>query len=527
MSRNLIVMDSMDVHWIEVANAPAKSGFSTNVRGERRHSSDHAESPRRAKLGALMVAEDDTSKKLIGKRRQKRSVDFNEPTEKRSREQSPTSQLPALTPEQIEEQLSQAVAAFKEQKRELELKHQSFSHGPTMTSQPPPPPENNVVGFFRNSKKKTTRNTRGFQRALSPVKEALSIEEVTWSRQSSSRNESIVKPEDSPERGASRASTGTQGFKFAATIVEDSSPVKMPPEEDELDNEEIDVRPSAMENIAMVPIQCISPSLSPKKKSASSARDALCAVARSSKSQTDCRYQLEDNVETDWIHDWEDDVEGMDMKPIECASPSFSDRRKSTRAGSVRQSISFDTKGSSPLLASSGEFDETCLSCGKSTPSPSGLAAYRSPASRASVTPSPRNQWTPSPRKDMDPMTNERSWYCDAIDAIRSINDIRRSKEGRLHTESVSLGNSPAGKKAAAGGPRPPHAFSAEKKILRRAFSWYASEHEDRMRTFGLKGRNGSEEPEDGNDKKGWLPSRVQPQQKTALIANRGDFLLT
>lgn len=143
------------------------------------------------------------------------------------------------------------------------------------------------------------------------------------------------------------------------------------------------------------------------------------------------------------------------------------------------------------------------------------------------MTPSPRKPWSPSPRKEMDsasPMINERSWYCDAIDAIQSINDMRRSKEGQLHTESVSLGNSPAGKKA--GGPRPPHAFSAEKKILRRAFSWYVSEHDERMRTFGLKGRNGSEEPEeDGNEKLPLVPGRVQPQQRLETSAGRHGFL--
>lgn len=94
-------------------------------------------------------------------------------------------------------------------------------------------------------------------------------------------------------------------------------------------------------------------------------------------------------------------------------------------------------------------------------------------------------------------MMNERSWYCDAIEAIQSINDIRRSKEGLLHTESVSLGNSPAGKMTG-GGPRPPHAFSAEKKMLRRAFTWYVSEHDERVRTYGLKGtKNGQSEQHD------------------------------
>jgi len=93
---------------------------------------------------------------------------------------------------------------------------------------------------------------------------------------------------------------------------------------------------------------------------------------------------MEDSVEgllheADWIQDWEDDIEAIDMKPIECASPSFADRRKpNPRAGNVRQSISFDTKDSSPLLASSGEIDVSFLSCGKSTPSPNGMSAFRS-----------------------------------------------------------------------------------------------------------------------------------------------------
>jgi hypothetical protein len=541
MSKDLVVLDSMDVHWIE-ANVPCASGSSTNVRRDD-YSQDHAESPRRASRAAPTVADTSgrNSHKLIGKRRQsKRSMDLQEPTEKRSKEQSLvlSNQPPSLTPEQIEEQLSQAVAAFRQQKLELEAKHQaSFCQGPSTSPNNQPGANPGVVGFFRNSRKKShVMRNRGFLRSLSPVKEALSIEEITWSRQSSSRNESITaaKPDDScnpTDLGSSRLlKTGPshQGFKFSAQILE-ISPTKSP--NPEATESEADERPSAMENIAMVPIQCASPSLSPKRRSSSAALDALCALAGNPKTPAEGRYLVGDSAdsgllqEPDWVQagDWEDEVEGMDIKPIECASPSFSDRRKSSRAGPVRQSISFDPKDSSSMMASSNEFlDEvfrTKSGGGKSTPSPSGKTPSRTPfrspgMQERSVTPSPRKHWTPSPQKDIDssPMINERSWYCDAIDAIQSINDIRSSKERRLLTESVSVGNSPAGKTQRQAGPRNPHAFSAEKKILRRAFSWYVSEHDDRMRNFGLKDRfPQSEEPkQNGNDNKAQKPFRGQ-----------------
>ncbi|KAG0590228.1 hypothetical protein KC19_1G082800 [Ceratodon purpureus] len=550
MSKDLVILDSMDVHWIEVANAPCPSGFSTNVRRDEHHSEDHAESPRRSSRAGSTVADTSVrnSQKLIGKRRQsKRSMDLQEPTEKRSKEQSlvVSNYPPSLTPEQIEEQLSQAVAEFRQQKLELEAKHQaSFCQGPSTSPNNQPSSNAGVVGFFRNSRKKPhVMRNRGFQRALSPVKEALSIEEITWSRQSSSRNESISagKSDDLShpmELGTSRflktVSSGpsNQGFKFSAQILE-ISPTKSPKPEVSSDSE-LDERPSAMENIAMVPIQCASPSLSPKKKSSSVALDALCALAVTSKTPAEGRYLVDDSVEgllheADWIQacDWDDVVEGMDIKPIECASPSFSDRRKTSRTGPVRQSLIFEPKDTSPLVASSNEFlDEVfrTKTGGKSTPSPNGKTpsrtSFRSPGMQErSVTPSPRKNWTPSPQKDIgsSPMINERSWYCDAIDAIQSINDFRSSKEGRLLTESVSLGNSPAGKTQRQAGPRNPHAFSAEKKILRRAFSWYVSEHDERMKTFGLKEgipqREGEESEQcrnDNNAQKSFVPNRGQ-----------------
>ena len=552
MSKDLVALDSMDVHWIEVANAPCPSGFSTNVRRVDDHSQDHAESPRRPLRAASTGADTSgrNSQKLIGKRRQsKRSVDLQEPTEKRSKEQSLvlTDQAPALTPEQIEEQLSQAVAAFRQQKLELEAKHQaSFCQGPSVSPNNQPCSNPGVVGFFRNSRKKphALRNRHGFQRSLSPVKEAQSIEEITWSRQSSSRNESISggKPEDLSIPKDSGSSTflktvgscpQNQGFKFSAQILE-ISPTKSPKPEVTTSENELDERPSAMESIAMVPIQCASPSLSPKRRSSSSALDAFCALAANPKTPAGGRYLVGDSVEEqepDWIQagDWDDEVEGMDIKPIECASPSFSDRRKSSRAGPLRQSISFDTKDSTSMASSNEFLDEVFRANigGQSSSSPSvktpSRTPFRSPGMQErSVTPSPRKQWTPSPQKGIDssPMINERSWYCDAIDAIQSINDIRSSKERRLLTESVSLGNSPAGKTQRHPGPRNPHAFSAEKRILRRAFSWYVSEHDERVRNFGLKERfpqREREEPEqNGNDNNGLKPflfSRVQSRE--------------
>lgn len=571
LSEDLVILDSMDVHWIEVANAPCASGFSSNVRRDDLYSQNHAESPCRPSRAASTVADASgrNSQRLIGKRRQsKRSMDLHEPTEKRSKEQALVlrNQHPSLTPEQIEEQLSQAVAAFRQQKLDLESKHQaSFCQGPSAPGPSNPSSSNpGVVGFFRSSRKKSHAiRHRGFQRSLSPVKEALSIEEITWGRQSSSRNEfvSAGKPEDSSNGNdvwtsrplkSVRNDPQNQGFKFSSQILE-ISPTKSAKSEVTTSESDLDERPSAMESIAMVPIQCASPSLSPRKRSSSAPLDALRALAVNSKTPAEGRYLMDDSVEgllheAHWIQacEWDDDVEGMDMKPIECASPSFSDRRKSSRAGPVGQSISFDAEDSSPFMASSNEFlDEVFRTTtgGKSTPSPSGkLTPCKSPGilQERSVTLSPRQQWTPSPQKNTDvssPFINERSWYCDAIDAIQSINDIRSSKERRLLTESVSVGNSPAGQTLRQPGPRNPHAFSAEKKTLRRTFSWYVSEHDERMRTFGLKERfslRESEEPEltgnDNNAQKPFVPNRAQfrePLQNGRQlnpIPRRGDF---
>nr|XP_024393105.1 uncharacterized protein LOC112290717 isoform X2 [Physcomitrium patens] len=554
-ARDLVILDSMDMHWIEVANAPCSSGFSTNVKGDVNDPRDCAESPRRSLRAASTGMENSirNSQKSGGKRRQKSrsGLDF-QPFEKRSKDLTLAlrNQPPAPTSDQVEVQLAQALAAFKEQRRELEAKHQSFSRGSMSSSMATskgavPSNAGPMVGFFRSTRRKphALRN-RGFHhRSLSPVEEAQSIEEIAWSRQSTSskkESESASKPDDSAGAeviGSSRfcnsVDKSNRDLQRRLTIedIPVAEPSSVPPHATEQSNT-LDDRPVAIaEHIAMVPIQCASPSLSPRKRPASAALDALVTVTGTAKTGAEGRYNVEDSAdglqpEADWIHracDWdEEDDDGTEhIKPVECASPSFSPRRRTSR-GPVSQSIILDPKDSSPRVPSSTEFLEASFLKANSPSvtfkSPSQERLVKTPSPLKQYSPSPLKQCSPSPLKQCSSSTmnectpspqkhnNERSWYCDAIEAIQSINDIRSFKERRLLTESVSLGSSPVSKEKTqrqADCPRPPHAFSAEKKALRRAFSWFASEHDERVKTIGTLERPpqiGSVGTEKGND---------------------------
>ncbi|XP_024372065.1 uncharacterized protein [Physcomitrium patens] len=455
------------------------------------------------------------SQSLRGERHLKsRSWSGSEPSEELSKDQSSvhSNLSPAFTSDQIEAHLALAVAAFNQQKREIEVKHQSFCREPPSSSITSAPLSNPgpVIGFFRRSRKRSrVLSNRVFhQRSLSPVKEALSIEEIAWSSQSSS---SKTEPESasqlehsvqSSEFGPSRfCTTLTKGSQAQHLSVEAACLAELPPVKTQLEEhvDELDESLYAsVEDATLAPIPCSSPSLSPRKRSASAALDTMVALKGISKRKAERRYDVEDSVDgfpngAGW--------EGEDNDTLDHRRTSFSLLGKYSRT-SGPQTIRVGLRDPSSSPASSADFVDEKFSTlnlpsvtfkppsqDLSLMTPSTLK-QRSPSPLELCTSSPLEQWTPSPQKYLDVSpTNERSWYCDAIDAIQSISDMRSSKERRLLTESVSLGNSPVSREKInpqAGCPRPLQAISAERKALRRAFSWYLAGHDERMKTFGL-----------------------------------------
>ncbi|XP_024372064.1 uncharacterized protein [Physcomitrium patens] len=518
MARDLVILDSMDVHWIEVANAPCPGGYPINVQSDVKNDLiGCGELPQ----GSSRVASTEiyasvmNSQSLRGERHLKsRSWSGSEPSEELSKDQSSvhSNLSPAFTSDQIEAHLALAVAAFNQQKREIEVKHQSFCREPPSSSITSAPLSNPgpVIGFFRRSRKRSrVLSNRVFhQRSLSPVKEALSIEEIAWSSQSSS---SKTEPESasqlehsvqSSEFGPSRfCTTLTKGSQAQHLSVEAACLAELPPVKTQLEEhvDELDESLYAsVEDATLAPIPCSSPSLSPRKRSASAALDTMVALKGISKRKAERRYDVEDSVDgfpngAGW--------EGEDNDTLDHRRTSFSLLGKYSRT-SGPQTIRVGLRDPSSSPASSADFVDEKFSTlnlpsvtfkppsqDLSLMTPSTLK-QRSPSPLELCTSSPLEQWTPSPQKYLDVSpTNERSWYCDAIDAIQSISDMRSSKERRLLTESVSLGNSPVSREKInpqAGCPRPLQAISAERKALRRAFSWYLAGHDERMKTFGL-----------------------------------------
>lgn len=549
----------MEIQWIEVPSAaPCPSGSSTNVKkdlhttnSKDKDTTAEAESPRMPK-GEGLTNKD--SQRPGGKRRQRRtSGDHNsEPAEnlKRPKDQPPLLSISPnlLLPEQVEAQLSNAVAAFKQQRLELGAKHQSLCTGQTIPattfSEPVVSNVANVVGLFRNSRKKSLAiRSRGFRRALSPVKEALSIEESLWGRQSGN-----IKDVVTPIKYHGTLSYIIEQSVETANSLE-PSPVKVMMELKQHQNGNLNdkINPWVMsENTDFVPVQCASPSLSPKKRAASSALDALRSTLmvtqnhNTPKSPHVGRYDLEDSVEgTLWNGD-EDDEDDEDenganhLKPIECASPSFSPRRKNSR-GSIPQAVisSLEPEDITHLLVSSTESQEE--SC-----TPEG--ANKSPNLQLAV--APFREWTTvHENMEFQPATTDRNWYSDAIDAIQSINDIRSSKERRLTEGGVSSKeNSPAGKNQMVlhqqqqqqnpPSVRPPQCSSAERKILRRAFSWYVAESDERIKACEtIKERQPRKKSQDWEEleekvlQNSLIPNRNQVGNQTAAGKELANLL--
>lgn len=78
--------------------------------------------------------------------------------------------------------------------------------------------------------------------------------------------------------------------------------MKMPPVEDFGNG-----KPSGMENITIIHIHYFNPS--PRKWTLTGALDSLCALAMSSKTPVESRYNtMEDSEEGDRVPNWEDDV---------------------------------------------------------------------------------------------------------------------------------------------------------------------------------------------------------------------------
>ncbi|CAK9876686.1 unnamed protein product [Sphagnum jensenii] len=166
---------SADIQWIEVQDGPCPSASSTNVKlSPGNPLLDDAKSPHKLQM-RMQSAEEcgDTLPKDLqrtGKRRHRRASSNQEPIEKRAKDQSlKPAYHDAKLADGFEAQLLSSVESFNQQ-RQAQLSLTSSS-------------TNNVgsLVFHTPRKRSMAFRSHGFRQPLSPVKEALSIEEASWS----------------------------------------------------------------------------------------------------------------------------------------------------------------------------------------------------------------------------------------------------------------------------------------------------------------------------------------------------------
>lgn len=184
--------EALDIEWIEMRNGPDASNSSTIVQV----ANDDARTPRTSGF-LLKVTAEALAKDLqrAGKRHLKRLGD-QEPYEKRPRSPQLNQFSPKLSgsndsllAEHNASQVTDAVAAFKEGRLELHLKEGSMHHFVPRVSISS---NMSITSLFRSSRKRSLAlRARAFRRPLSPVPEALSLDEGSWSRQGSKKGDDI------------------------------------------------------------------------------------------------------------------------------------------------------------------------------------------------------------------------------------------------------------------------------------------------------------------------------------------------
>ncbi len=204
-------------------------------------------------------------------------------------------------------------------------------------------------------------------------------------------------------------------------------------------------------SIDLEPIQCASPTLSQKRAAsmATSLPTLPISLSLSPDLQEFDKMEIGDSAEWDGICG-SDDNGSIDMQLIECNSPFFSPKRKSsiTAASSIAAESKFHSVVDSPDVA--GRNHEVSIE----TSTEDSFFGNSS-------------TWNSSPE------TTDQSWYSDAIEALQNMNDVHMSME--LCPLSFEE-NSPAVNQHEQLDVRPMDGCPPEKKVVKRAFSWYVSE---------------------------------------------------
>jgi hypothetical protein len=471
------ISKSADIQWIEVRDGPCPSASSTNVKLSPGNSpKDNAKSPHKLQM-QMQSAEDcgDTLPKDLqrtGKRRHRRASSNQEPIEKRAKDQSlKPAYHDAKLADGFEAQLLSAVESFNQQ-RQAQLSLTSSS-------------TNNVgsLVFHTSRKRSMAFRSRGFRQPLSPVKEALSIEEASWSIKNES--EQVSRNQEMP--CTLRVSDSKRNQSYFEGSVNPPSPEKPEAETEKQLKGVFEANPLKQASrftdkaAQLEPVQCALPCPSPRKMSASSSSPDVLAALPSS-SETSLSYpvveqeELLSSVEGRLVDNGfaSDDDGEVGMKPMKCASPTFTPKKKPSRSA-VYQATEFKRHELPSLLNSADPVSRNQDLLPKSMDQ--GAASLPSLAVNSP-------QWTLSHENiDFHP-SSDHSWHADTapvktMDSTHSIAQQQQPwslppKEKVLTVKQWQQENV-----------RPPQANSAEKKIAKQAFLSYVYDTNEQQQIKG------------------------------------------
>ncbi|CAM6026661.1 unnamed protein product [Sphagnum balticum] len=471
---------SADIQWIEVRDGPCPSASSTNVKlSPGNPPKDNAKSPHKLHM-RMQSAEEcgDTLPKDLqrtGKRRHRRASSNQEPIEKRAKDQSlKPAYHDAKLADGFEAQLLSAVELFNQQ-RQAQLSLTSSS-------------TNNVgsLVFHTSRKRSVAFRSRGFRQPLSPVKEALSIEEASWSIKNES--EQVSRNQEMP--CTLRVSDSKRNQSYFEGSVNPPSPEKPEAETEKQLKGVFEANPlkqasSFTDKAAQLkPIQCVLPFPSPRKMSPSSSSPDILAALPSS-SETSLSYpvveqeELLSSVEGRLVDNGfaSDDDGEVGMKPMKCASPTFTPKKKPSRSA-VYQATEFKRHELPSLLNSADPVSRNQDLVPKSM----DQVAASLPSSAVN---SPH--WTLSHENiDFHPSSNC-SWHAhtapvktmDSTHDAQSIAQLQQPWSLPPNEKVLTV------KQWQQQNVRPPQANSAEKKIAKRAFLSYVYDTNEQQQMKG------------------------------------------
>jgi len=449
------------VQWIEVRASPISSSSSSNVKDKTKFPGKTS-----AHMRAILVGANDVTKRSqrAARRQQKRSGARAENWPGDHNFAVTSSSHVGIADHPGSQLTMGALAKFKQAQQQLIPGHYSLTGNNT----------------FRTSRKRHLGLwLRGFQTPLSPVRECLSVEEKSCSRESGNSEASAAcdsgHVQSHPKNchafdAVNSVKKNHHSLESHTGYDADVTPVNGTGDQEieccigkkNGDLNSLEKEPHLfLDSIDLEPIQCASPTLS-QKRAASMGIGSVCTLAVSSplfpNSQEFDRMEVGDSV--DWDETCRSDEDAsIDMQLIECSSPSFSPKKKKkTPITATRLSVKGEFHSVVDSAEDAGEKDH--------------MVAVES-SSEGSFTGNILT-WNSSPK------ANDQNWYSDAIEALQNMNDVQISNElcmSSFEEKSPAMKQQKQEQLDDDDDARSlSHGNSSESEALKRAFFWCESE---------------------------------------------------